>query len=108
MRLNVCVNDMEPFGPFAAIIQGKTHFDSDGSKGGCPQGELADPPGTNMFLIDRDMVSLKVSCLFVQCFLVWCVIGGGEICSESSARVRSTLGAGKVRNPVFLVCVGLV
>ena len=35
MRLNVYVNKMTQFGPFAAIIKGKTPFYSvDGSKGG--------------------------------------------------------------------------
>ena len=38
---------------------------------------------------------------------MWRVIGGDDICSESSVRVRSALGAGKGRNYVLLVCVDL-
>ena len=34
MGLNVCVNEIAPFGPYAAVAKGKTTFDSDGSKGG--------------------------------------------------------------------------
>ena len=36
MRSNVCVNEMAPFGPFAAFVKGKTFFDSHGEKGGLP------------------------------------------------------------------------
>ena len=34
-----------------------------------------------------------------------CVIVGGEICSESSARVRSALGAGKGREKTCVSCL---
>ena len=54
MRLNVCIKEMAPFGPFAAIIKGKTPFDSDAIKEVYPRDEIVDPPGTNVFPIDRD------------------------------------------------------
>ena len=54
MRLNVCFNEMVPFGPFpSSITKGKTPFDSDGSKGGLPMKQDVDPLGTNVFLIDK-------------------------------------------------------
>ena len=34
MRLNVRVNEMALFGPYAAVVKGKTFIVSDGSKGG--------------------------------------------------------------------------
>ena len=36
MRLNVCVNEMALFGPYAAVVKGKTLLDSDGSKEDLP------------------------------------------------------------------------
>ena len=67
--VNVCVNEMAPFGPYAAVVKGKTTFDSDGSKGVLStRREIADPPGTNVFPIEiNTWTSLKVSCLFVHC-----------------------------------------
>ena len=44
---------------------------------------------------------------FVSSHTLCGVIDGGEICSDSSFRVRSALGAGKGGNLVLLVCVGL-
>ena len=70
----------------------------------CPRDEIADAPGMNVFLIDRHG--------FADCFVSFrtlCSVQSAAdfFCSESSARVRSALRAGKGRNPVFLVCVGL-
>ena len=54
MRLNLCVNEIALFGPYAAVVKGKTFFNSDGSKGEvCPRDEIADPPSTNVLFIDR-------------------------------------------------------
>ena len=52
MRSNVCVNEMAPFGSFAAFVKGKIFFDSHGERGGCPRDEIADPPGMAVILID--------------------------------------------------------
>ena len=109
MWLNVCVNEMAPFGPFAAITQlllsrAKHPLTAMTQKEVCPQDEIADPPGANGFPVDRHGF---VEGFFFSSYTVWCVIGSGEICSESLARVRSALGAGKGRNSLFLVCVGL-
>ena len=74
---------MAPFGPFAAIIKV------------CPRDEITDPPGTNVFPIDRH--GFAEGFVPLRTLRVWSVIGGGEICSKSSARVRSAFGAGKGR-----------
>ena len=44
MRLNVCaINEMVPFRPFSAIVEGKTPFDSNGpQKDICARDEIAD------------------------------------------------------------------
>ena len=44
---------MVPFGPFAAIIKGKTPFDSGGSKASLPTRRDSGPPRTNILPIDR-------------------------------------------------------
>ena len=49
-----------------------------------------------------DIVLLKVS--FFS-YAVWCVIGGGEICSESCDCLGSITVAGTGRDSVFQVCV---
>ena len=54
MRLNVCVNEMALFGPFAAIIiNGKTPFDAMARKKDCSRDEIVDSPGTIVFPIGR-------------------------------------------------------
>ena len=49
----------------------------------CPRDEIEDPSGTNV--LDRHGLAEGFA---------WCVIGGVEIFSEPSARVRSVLEAG--------------
>ena len=115
MRLNICVSQMAPFGPFGQmapfgpfgpIIKGKTPFDSKGSKGGLStRGEAIDSPVTNnVFLIARWGFRRR---LRVFSYTVWCVNGGGQIYSESAARVRSALGQARRETACFFVCVGL-
>ena len=67
MRLNVCVNEMAPLGPFAAFTKGYVTFDSGVTKGGlvCARDETANPPGMKVFW--RDVGFLKISCLFALC-----------------------------------------
>ena len=69
MRLNTCcVNEMASFGLFASIAKGKTTFDRVMTqKEVCPRDRIANLLGTNVLLIDNDMVSLKVSCIFAHC-----------------------------------------
>ena len=44
-RLNVCVNEMALFGPYAGVAKGKTFFISDGSKGGLNARRDSGPTG---------------------------------------------------------------
>ena len=54
MRLNVCVNEMAPFGPFAAFIEGCiTLFTVVAEMEVSPQGEMADPRGKEVFTVER-------------------------------------------------------
>ena len=53
MRLDVCVNELTPFGPFAAIIKGKHPLTAMAQKKVCPQDERADLLGTNVLLVNR-------------------------------------------------------
>ena len=54
MRLNVCVSEIAPFGPYAAVAKGKTTFDSDDSKGGLSARQDSGPTDTDLFpLIER-------------------------------------------------------
>ena len=67
MRLNVCVNEMAPFGLFASIVKGKTHFDSDGAKGRSTHEMRKCIHLVRMCSSLTSMVLLKVSCIFVHC-----------------------------------------
>ena len=67
MQLNVHVNGMVPFGPFAAIIKGKIPLTSMAQKEVCPRDGIADPSGTNVLPTDRhgfaeDFVSFRTLC----------------------------------------------
>ena len=54
MRSNVCVNEMVPLGPYAAVVKGKIFFDNNGSKVVFfPRDEITDPPSTTVLPIDR-------------------------------------------------------
>ena len=54
MRLNVCVNEMAPFGLFASVLSRAKHrLTAMAQKEVCPRDEITDPPGTNVFTIDR-------------------------------------------------------
>ena len=57
---------MALFGSYAAVVKGKTLFDSDGSKQICPRDEKADPPGTAVLSIDRHS-SAEGFVSFVHC-----------------------------------------
>ena len=70
MRLNVCVNEMAPFRPFAAFsfYQGLlSHFTVVAEIEISPQEEMANPQGMKVFAIERhglpeDFVSFRTLC----------------------------------------------
>ena len=64
MRLNVCFNEMAPFGPFAALIKDCSSY---GRMGVSPQEEMANPQGMKVFAVERpglpeDFVSFPALC----------------------------------------------
>ena len=71
MRLNVCFNEMAPFGPFAAVIRAQKEV--------CPRDEMAESPGTSVFPIERYEFRREFR---VFEYTVWCVVGSGEIFSK--------------------------
>ena len=54
MRLNVCVDEMALFGPYAAVVKkAKQSLTAMVQKEVCQRDEIADPPGTAVLPIDR-------------------------------------------------------
>ena len=66
---------MAPFGPFAALIKVKTLLAAMVQNEVCPRDEIADFPGANMLLIDRQD--------FAEGFVSFCTL-----CGVYSAAVR--------------------
>ena len=74
MRLNVCVNELELFGPYELLSKAKHSLTAMAQKEVCPRDEIADPPGTAVLPIDRHgfaggFVSFRTLC-GVQSLLV--------------------------------------
>ena len=55
MRLNVCFNEMAPFGSFATLIKGCCSY---GRNGGQPTRgeEMASPQGMEVFVVERHVL----------------------------------------------------
>ena len=66
MRLNVCFNEMAPFGPFAVFIKGRSTYGRMAKIEVNPQEEMANPQDMKEFAVKRHG-SLKISCIFVLC-----------------------------------------
>ena len=67
MRLNVCVNEMTPFGPFAAFIKAVSPFTVLAEIELSAQEERADPRGMKMFAVEiyelpKDFVHFRTLC----------------------------------------------
>ena len=67
MWFNVCVNDMVPFGPFAAFIKGCITFYSSDRNEVNPQDNMAKPQGVKVFTVERyglpeDFVHIRFLC----------------------------------------------
>ena len=101
MLLNICVNDMALFGPYAAVVEGKTFFDSDGSKEGLPTRRDSGPTKYKRSPLWQTWFCWR---FLVFSYTLWCAIVAGEICSESCDCLGSATMAGTVRDLVFQAC----
>ena len=54
MRLNVCFNEMAPFGPFAALIKAVAVM---AEMGVSPQEQMSNPQGMKVFAVERHGLS---------------------------------------------------
>ena len=59
MQLNICVNAMAPFGPYAVDVKGKQPLPAIAQNKVCPGDEMAHSPGTNVFSIERHVFVRK-------------------------------------------------
>ena len=72
MRLDVCVNEMTPFGPFAAVVKSEMTFDSDSTEAGLPTRRDGGPATYESVPLLKTWTWLKVSCIFVHCVVRKC------------------------------------
>ena len=67
MRLNVCFNEMAPFGPFASFIRALVLMTGMAEVEVSPQEEMANPQDMKVFVLERhelpeDLVSFRALC----------------------------------------------
>ena len=85
IRLNICLDEMAPFGRFAAINKAKQSFDSGGSIGGLP----TRPARYECVHHWQTWFRRRFR---VFSYSSWCVIGGGEISRNCQLECRSLSG----------------
>ena len=90
-----CLGHLQPFS------KAKHSLTAMAKKKVCPRDEIADPPG--MVVLPIDIYGFDEGLVLFR--TLWCAIVAGEICSESSDRLRSATAAGIVRDSVFNPCV---
>ena len=105
MRLNVCFNEMAPFGPFASFIKGCNTYDRDGKNGVSPQDDMAHPQGMKMLTAERhvlheDFVYFRALCgVHNRCHSYLRRIGRLSGIRYNSGRHREIICASGLRSP---------
>ena len=71
--MNVCVNEMALFGPYAAVVKEAKHsLTAMAQKEVCPRDEITDPPCTDVLL--RDIHGFAQGFVSFRTLFLWCAI----------------------------------
>ena len=101
MRLNVCVNEMAPFGPFAAIVKGCITLTVVVEMDASPQDEMANPQGMKMFAFERHGLPKDFVCFRTLCG----VQSSPLVFAPNRAFVYGLLQGQAPGETVFQICV---